>query len=66
LGNDSMWVDVRKAVAAGLTFRQISEIVGDTIAWNATRPQDYTWRAGMKVEKEEELLGRWGNERTAK
>lgn len=66
LGNESMWVDVRKAVAAGLTFRPISEIVHDTIEWNKTRPQDYAWRAGMKAEKEAGLLQRWGNERTDK
>jgi 2'-hydroxyisoflavone reductase len=59
LGEDDMAVSIAKAVEAGLIFRPIADTVRDTLAWEATRPQDREWRAGMKREKEEELLKRW-------
>ena len=51
-------VDVSKAIAAGLTFRPLAEIVRDTLAWAKTRPTDYEMRAGLKPECEAELLER--------
>jgi 2'-hydroxyisoflavone reductase len=50
--------DVSKAIDAGLTFRPIEVTVGDTLAWDATRPADYEYKAGMPRERELELLGR--------
>ena len=57
-GNDAGWaqVDVSKAVRAGLTFRPLEETVRDTFAWANTRPADHAWRAGLKPEREQELL----------
>lgn len=52
-------VDSSKAVAHGLVFRPIAETVRDTIAWDATRPGDREWRAGLKAEKEAEILRAW-------
>lgn len=49
-------VDVSKAIKAGLKFRALSETVRDTIAWANTRPADHEWRAGLKPEREQELL----------
>ncbi len=49
-------VDVSKAVKAGLKFRPLAETVRDTIAWANTRPADHEWRAGLKLEREQELL----------
>lgn len=49
-------VDVSRAVAAGLTFRPLAETVRDTLAWAATRSADHEWRAGLKPEREQELL----------
>ena len=49
-------VDVSKAVKAGLKFRALSDTVRDTIAWANTRPADHEWRAGLKAEREQELL----------
>jgi len=49
-------VDVSKAVAAGLTFRPLTETVRDTLDWAATRPPEHEWRAGLKPEREQELL----------
>lgn len=48
--------DVRKAIAAGLTFRPIEDTVRATLAWDATRPPDYELKAGMSRERERELL----------
>ena len=48
--------DVSKAIQAGLTFRPLEEIVRDTIDWAKTRPAEYEWRAGLKPEREQELL----------
>lgn len=49
-------VDVSKAIKAGLKFRPLEETIRDTIAWAEMRPDDHEWRAGLKREKEEELL----------
>lgn len=52
-------VDCSKAFAAGFTFRPLAQTVRDTLAWDATRPADHEWRAGMKPEREAELLREW-------
>ncbi|MDQ5852240.1 MAG: epimerase, partial [Chloroflexota bacterium] len=52
-------VNCGKAIAAGLTFRPIAETVRDTLAWDATRPPDVERRAGLKREREAELLQAW-------
>jgi 2'-hydroxyisoflavone reductase len=49
-------VDVSKAIKAGLKFRPLEDTVRDTIAWANTRPADHEWRAGLKAEREQELL----------
>jgi 2'-hydroxyisoflavone reductase len=49
-------VDISKAINAGLTFHPLEETVRDTIDWAATRPSDHEWRAGLKAEREAELL----------
>jgi 2'-hydroxyisoflavone reductase len=51
--------DVSKAVRDGLSFRAPEETARDTIAWERTRPADHEWRAGMKPEREAELLEEW-------
>ena len=48
--------DLSKAINAGLTFRPLEETVRDTLAWAQTRPADHEWRAGLKREREEELI----------
>ena len=45
-------IRVDKALAAGLTYRPLSETVTDTLTWARTRPADYTWRAGLSWERE--------------
>lgn len=51
--------DVSKAVGDGLTFRPAKDTARETIAWERTRPADHEWRAGMKPEREQELLEEW-------
>jgi 2'-hydroxyisoflavone reductase len=58
-----MKMDVSKAVNAGLTFRPIETIMRDTLAWDQSRQQPIERRAGMKPEREQELLQLW-KERT--
>ncbi|MFN2195752.1 MAG: NAD-dependent epimerase/dehydratase family protein [Anaerolineales bacterium] len=49
----------RKAVAAGLHFRSLEDTIGDTLAWAASRPDKYEFHAGLKLEREAELLREW-------
>lgn len=48
-----------RALYTGLTFRTVDETVRDTLAWEATRPADHAWRAGITREREAELLAAW-------
>lgn len=52
-------VSVAKALAAGLRYRPLEQTVADTLAWAASRPAEHSWRAGMKPEREAELLRLW-------
>lgn len=52
--------DNRKAVAAGLVFRHVQETVRATLEWDATRPADHVWRAGLTRKREAELLEAYG------
>jgi 2'-hydroxyisoflavone reductase len=52
-------VDCARAIAAGLTFRDLAATVRDTLAWDATRPPDHEWHAGLKPQREAQLLRDW-------
>lgn len=54
-----MQINCAKAIRDGLTFRPLSETIRDTLAWDATRSPETEWRAGMKPEREAELLAKW-------
>ena len=54
-----MAVNVSKAIGAGLAFRPIADTVRDTLSWAMGRPDDHEWRAGLRPEKEEEILAAW-------
>ncbi len=54
-----MTINCRKAIEAGLTFRPLADTLRDTLAWDATRPAGYKWRAGISPERESELLAGW-------
>lgn len=52
-------VNCQKAINSGLAFRPIAQTIQDTLAWHHSRPTDYTLRAGLSPEREQELLGKW-------
>jgi 2'-hydroxyisoflavone reductase len=49
-------VDISKAINAGLKFLSLEETVHDTLEWANSRPRDHEWKAGLKAEREQELL----------
>jgi 2'-hydroxyisoflavone reductase len=54
-----MFVSNDKAVAAGLTFRPLSETIADTLAWWQTQAPNGPLKAGLLLEKERTLLSNW-------
>jgi len=56
------FINVMKAVGAGLTYRPISETVRGTLDWWATVPQerkDKPMRSGLTAERETTVLAAW-------
>jgi len=49
-------IRISKAIQAGLNFRSLEDTVRDTLTWANTRPADHEWRAGLKSDREQELL----------
>lgn len=64
-GDPMMFVNVERAVAAGLTYRPLAVTSRDTIAWDKTRPaEERANRAfGMSREREREVLDAWHRRR---
>jgi 2'-hydroxyisoflavone reductase len=60
-GDPMSFVDVRDAVAAGLTFRPIGTTARDTLEWDQGRPAEARARRqfGMSREREREVLAAW-------
>jgi 2'-hydroxyisoflavone reductase len=60
-GDPLMYVDVSRAVAAGLTYRPFAETALDTLEWDKARPAAERAKrlAGMTREREREILARW-------
>jgi 2'-hydroxyisoflavone reductase len=55
-----MTTSVAKAAATGLTYRPLDATARDTLAYFKSRPADQqTLRAGLKPEREAELLAAW-------
>jgi 2'-hydroxyisoflavone reductase len=61
-------VSCAKAIAAGLTFRDLATTVRDTLAWDTLRTEAIEpasrvlqQRAGLDSERELELLRAWHN-----
>ena len=52
-------ISVKKAIQAGLAYRPLAKTVADTLAWVRTRPVEHVWRAGLKSEREAELIKKW-------
>jgi 2'-hydroxyisoflavone reductase len=51
--------DVSRALAAGLAFRPVAETIRDTLAWDRARGTPRSDVAGMRPERERELLAEW-------
>ena len=51
--------DASRAVAAGLTTREVEETVSDTLTWDRGREQRWPMDAGLPPEREAELLAAW-------
>lgn len=51
-------VDIRKALAAGLTFRPLTDTIHDTLAWEKARAVTEK-KAGLNPEKERAVLMDW-------
>jgi 2'-hydroxyisoflavone reductase len=49
-------MNISKGIDAGMKFRPLEDTVRDTLSWAITRPTDHEWRAGLKSEREQELL----------
>ncbi|KAA0274141.1 MAG: SDR family oxidoreductase [Chloroflexi bacterium] len=49
-------VDISKAVNAGLTFTPLAQTIKDIYDWEFERPEGYELKAGLKRERENELL----------
>jgi 2'-hydroxyisoflavone reductase len=54
-------LDCSRALASGLRFRGLEETVRDTLEWCQSRPSDHEWKAGIRSEREAELLKAWGD-----
>lgn len=52
-------VSNRRALAAGLTLRPLSETVRNTLAWDRSRPAEERGKAGLSRAREAELLEAW-------
>lgn len=45
-----------KAITAGLAFHPLADTINDTLTWDAARPSNAERRAGLKPEREQQLL----------
>ncbi|HVF23403.1 MAG TPA: NAD-dependent epimerase/dehydratase family protein [Pyrinomonadaceae bacterium] len=54
-----MFINVDKAVAAGLRIRPLSETIRDTLTWARTELAGNTLKAGIDTEREQALLRKW-------
>jgi 2'-hydroxyisoflavone reductase len=52
-------IDCGRAIAAGLTFRPLSETIRDLLDWDRARAADEEPAAGLRPERERELLRAW-------
>ncbi len=50
---------VERAIAKGLRFRPIAETCADTCRWALAERGERPWRAGLKPEREAEVLAAW-------
>lgn len=51
-----MFISPQKAIAEGLTFRPLSDTIGDTLSWYQTHHANEPLKAGLNSDKERALL----------
>lgn len=51
--------NIDKAVQHGLTFRPVHQTIRETLNWNAVRPANTEWKAGLASTREAEILEAW-------
>jgi 2'-hydroxyisoflavone reductase len=53
--------NIKRALAAGLTFRTLSQTAADTLVWFNEQPAERQekLRAGIKADREKEVLSKW-------
>ena len=49
-------IDISRALEASLSFRPLDETVRATLEWLRTRPADHEWKAGLRPDREAEVL----------
>ena len=54
-----MFINPDKAIAAGLSFRSLSDTIGDTLTWYRTNHPHEELKAGLDRDKEQALLYKW-------
>ena len=52
-------INIQKAINHGLEFRPLKATISDTLDWEKNRPPDHDWKAGLKSDREAELLSKW-------
>jgi 2'-hydroxyisoflavone reductase len=52
-------VSIARALQAGLTFHSLEDTLRVTLDWIKTRPDNHQWKAGLRLEREQELLNRY-------
>ena len=57
-----MFIDPRKAIAAGLTFRPLTDTIRDTLSWYQTNRKNEPLKAGLNSDKERVLLDQLRNQ----
>jgi 2'-hydroxyisoflavone reductase len=54
-----MFINVAKAVAAGLRIRPLGDTIRDTLTWARAELSDTSLKAGIDIEREQALLRKW-------
>jgi 2'-hydroxyisoflavone reductase len=61
-GAAMMATSVQRALDAGMRFRPLADTIRDTLAWyDSIAGDNQPWPAGMKAEREAELIQAWKN-----
>ena len=54
-----MFINCKKAVGAGLSFRPLNDTIRDVLTWRETNHLNEELKAGIDTDKEQRLLRKW-------